>query len=294
MKWIDAAGLFSTSVARSRQRLSKLRRIPEVAVVNVGDREAEWQKRSQSFARKVASDLGVRWREKKLGSDARGNEIVAAINALNHDLDVTGIILSRPFRNRTAHEMRLFHETVHPNKDVEGMHPTSIGRIVSYSRSNEQINPFMWPLTARAAVELCASVIELEGMEALVIGSSDVVAKPVCSILQTRGATVTVCPASSPKLSVLTRSADAVFSAQGSSDFAIEGEMLKPGCVLIDLGFRIDEQDTINGDVGSISSVASVAGNAASIKHGIALLRTAYLFENLATAAEDQAKQHHI
>lgn len=222
---------------------------------------------------------------KRLPEDAGALEVVAAINALNYDRDVKGIALSRPFWGKSANELKRFHEAVHPHKDVEGMHPASIGRVVSYAGKADG-DRFMWPTTARAAVELCAAVRELEGMEALIVGSSDVVVKPLLSLLQTRGATVTVCSPDSAKLPVRTRSADAVFSAVSSPDFQLEGDMMSPGSVLIDLGFQLKGGHII-GDA-RLETVGPVVAHVASVVHGVASLRAAYLFENLATAAESQ------
>ena len=282
--------LFSESIEKTRKRLQRRTEKTTMAIVKVGDGENQWQKRSQAFAKRVARDLKVDWLESKLGNYSSSEEIVSEIRNLSKNDNITGIILSRPFRNRSIQEMRLFHEAVEPFKDIEGMHPISIGRIVSYSRTKE--NPkFMWPLTARASVEICASLRSLEGMEALVIGSSDVIAKPVCSLLQTRGSTVTVCPAFSPKLSVLTRSVDAIFSSQSSPDFTLDSDMIKPNSILIDLGFRVDEQhENVIGDI-NFTAMQDIAGYASSIKHGIGLLRIAYLFENLATAYEHPAHE---
>lgn len=135
-------------------------------------------------------------------------------------------------------------------------------------------------------MELCASARKLQGLEALVIGTNDVIAKPICSILQSYGATVTVCQADSPKLPVYARGCDAVFTSQGSKDFVLSGDMLKPGCTLIDVGFRIDKTDgKIYGDA-DLESCFDVCSGYATIQHGIALLRTSYLLLNVAIAAE--------
>ena len=238
--------------------------------------------------------MDVAWDVKRLHV-TQLNEIVAAVEALNYDAEVVGVVLARP--TVPAHvDLRSVHEAVAPAKDIEGQSPTSIGRCVYGT-------PVLWPCTARAAVELCATAVpDLKGLEALVVGTTDVVGKPVASILHARGATVTTCPADAPRLPVRARSADAVFVCQGSRD-TITGDMLKPGCILIDLGMRASRVPVVGvGDaantnsaklqvqgIADVDSCLPVVSKIATITRGVAKLRTAYLFANLATAAEIQA-----
>lgn len=232
---------------------------------------------AERYARRLAEKLNIEWKTKLLPKDCKENEVIAAITALNYDSSITGILCTRPLPGYLS--ARKIHESINPLKDIEGMHPSNIGRVV-YG------NPVLWPCTARSAVELCASAVELSGLEALVIGSSDVVAKPIVSLLQARGSTVTVCRPDSPKLPVYTRRSDAIFSSQGSSNFVLYGDMLKPNSILIDVGFRIDEEtNRVYGDV-DLNSCLPIVAAYSTIQHGISLLRTSYLLLNVAIAAE--------
>jgi methylenetetrahydrofolate dehydrogenase (NADP+)/methenyltetrahydrofolate cyclohydrolase len=214
---------------------------------------------------------------------------------LNYDNDVVGIVAARPVESgeqqawwspRGPAELKRLHEAVHPLKDVEGMHPVSLGQVV-YSHST------LWPCTARASLEMAALACnsDLRGLEALVIGSGDVVAKPLFSMLQARGATVTAAPADAPKLPLYTRSVDAVFSCVGSPSFELTGDMLRPGCLLIDVGLRQESPDSpvLKGDA-DLDSVMGVVSKIATIPRGIAKLRTAFLFLNVAEASERLSK----
>lgn len=301
-KWLDSSMLASAVLAEAERRVARVvqRTMRPIGVTTLrvvtGDAAsiettapatatATWAAgfaAAQRHATRLAKTLGIDWTEREL-YEPRQNEIVAAIHSLNYDSQCTGVVLFRPSLARvSSDDLRAIHEAVAPEKDVEGMSPTSIGRLVYGS-------PVLWPCAARAAVDLCAAAVggDLVGLECLVVGTSDVVAKPVTSILHARGATVTTCPADAPKLAVRARSADAVFVAQGPArqDSLVTGDMLKPGCCVIDIGH--------DGPAGrgnaDIASCMRVAGSVATVARGIAKLRTAYLLLNVAAAAEIQA-----
>ena len=240
----------------------------------------------------MAEQVGVQWNSKILPSDTAPGEVLAAIRTLNHDSDVVGIVASRPMESHGAEtlwwsprgplELKRLHRAVHPRKDVEGLHPLSLGNVL-YSQS------LLFPCTARAALELAALAIgpDLRGLEALVIGGGDVVAKPLFAMLQARGATVTAAPPDAPKLPLYTRSVDAVFSCVGAAGFDITADMLRPGSLLVDLGLK-RVGDALHGDarLDGPASVLNVVAHIATVPRGIAKLRTAMLFLNVATSAE--------
>lgn len=256
---------------------------------------------AENHAKRLARRLGIEFRTKILPSDARENEFIAAVTALNYDDDVTGILCHRPLPSH--YSTKRVHEALNPAKDVEGMHPISLGRVVYGT-------PILYPCTARAAVALCASVVPLRGLDALVIGVSDVLAKPICSLLQMEGSTVTVCRHDTTRLPVYARSCQAVFSSTTALDededddesektkryrskrqpFRLMGDMIRPDSMLIDVGYHVDEATgAVTGDA-DLESCIPVVSEYATIQYGVGLLKTAYMFLNVAIAAEIQQR----
>lgn len=176
-----------------------------------------------------AEQAGIRFEERILPENISRNELLGMIEALNTDPRVTGIILQRPIPRHL--NIRELQTAIHPLKDVEGMHPASIGNIVYRDIA-------LPPCTAAAAVELLRRTgLKLEGLEVVVIGHSEIVGKPIAFMLMAEGATVTVCHHMTRNLAVHSRAADAVFVAVGKPRF-ITANMLKPGAAVIDIGIN--------------------------------------------------------
>lgn len=202
--------------------------------ISIGDVEA-----SALYVRnqqRAAEKTGITFEPRNYPSDIGRDELVGIIQGLNTDPRVTGIIIQRPTPPHLT-ERRL-QRTVHPLKDVEGMHPSNIGDIVYNDLK-------MGPCTAVAAVQLLKSTnMRLEGLEVTVIGHSAIVGKPIAFLLMAEGATVTVCHHETRNIAMHSRSADAVFVAVGKPGL-VTGNMLEPGAVLIDIG--INEIETPDG-----------------------------------------------
>mmetsp|Transcript_7507 Transcript_7507/g.8629 ORF Transcript_7507/g.8629 Transcript_7507/m.8629 type:complete len:317 (+) Transcript_7507:44-994(+) len=274
---------------------------PSVAMIAVGGSEKDYGY-PHKHARKTAESLGIEWKSRYLANDAAENEVLAAIASLNADSSVTGIVLHRPFPDRLS--LKTLQQAVNPEKDVEGMHPSSLGQVV-YQGSrgmHKGLSSILWPCTAKAAVETLKHAIqnsstptELKGLEILVIGTSDVLAKPVCSLLHAEGATVTTCPPDLANLSAHTRAADVVISAVSSGPKLITGEMIKPGSIVIDLGInkipvagksRNANAETSYKVVGDVDthSVLPIAASLSNLAGGIGIVRTSILMNNIVTS----------
>ncbi|MEX3008240.1 bifunctional 5,10-methylenetetrahydrofolate dehydrogenase/5,10-methenyltetrahydrofolate cyclohydrolase [Hoeflea sp. TYP-13] len=234
---------------------------------------------------RAAEKTGIAFEARHYPADIGRDELLGIIQGLNTDPRVTGIIIQRP---TPAHltERRL-QRTVHPLKDVEGMHPSNIGDIV-YSDLK------MGPCTAVAAVELLKSTgITLEGLEVTVIGHSAIVGKPIAFLLMALGATVTVCHHETRNIAMHSRSADAVFVAVGKPGL-VTGKMLKPGAVLIDIGInQIETSDgpKVVGDA-DFESCADVAGWITPVPGGVGPVTVATLLRNSVTAARLQSEHY--
>ena len=203
----------------------------------------------------------------------------AAILNLNADPQVTGVILQRPIPDGLP--IQQLQSAIHPLKDVEGMHPASIGNIVYR-------NLELGPCTAMAAVELLRQTgVSLEGLEATVIGHSEIVGKPIAFLLMAEGATVTVCHHLTREVAVHTRRADAVFVAVGKPGL-VKGEMLKPGAVVVDIGInQIEDADGNTQVVGDCDYHAcrQVAGWITPVPGGVGPVTVAVLMRNTLIAA---------
>jgi len=286
-KLIDGRGVamgIRDSVAKRVQRLRDANWQPRLVSLAVGAAEpAKLYIRNQ---RKVADKLGIEFDDRYYDESITREELLATIQALNADPSVTGIILQRPLPDHLP--MKELQSAIHPLKDVEGMHPSSIGNIVY-----EDL--VMGPCTAVAAVEMLKSThLNLPGLEVVVVGHSVIVGKPIAFLLMSEGATVTVCHHMTRNLAVHSRRADAVFVAVGKPQL-ITGQMIKPGAAVIDIGINQvtdDEGNTkVVGDADQ-DTCYDVAGWLTPVPGGVGPVTVSVLMQNVAKAAELQ-KRHY-
>ena len=233
-----------------------------------------------------AEKVGIIFEEKRYTHDISTNELQAAITNFNVDPKVTGIFLQRPAPESIS--IKTLQKAIHPLKDVEGMHPTSIGNIV-YNELE------LGPCTAMASVELLRRTgQDLKGLEVVVIGHSEIVGKPIAFLLMAEGATVTVCHHMTKDVADHSRRADAVFVAVGKPNL-ITADMLKSGATLIDIGINrvTDEQgkSRIVGD-SDFDSCSEKAGWITPVPGGVGPVTVSYLMLNSVSAAQ-RLKSHY-
>jgi methylenetetrahydrofolate dehydrogenase (NADP+)/methenyltetrahydrofolate cyclohydrolase len=257
---------------------------PHLVSVTVGDvEEVGLYVRNQ---RRNAEKAGIGFEERNFPAVVTEAELLAAIQSMNVDPRVTGVIIQRPVPDHIS--VRALQEGIHPLKDVEGMHPSSIGKIVYQ-------NLEMGPCTAMAAVELLKTTrLEIKGLEVVMIGHSEIVGKPIAFLLMAEGATVTVCHHMTRNLAVHSRQADAVFVAAGKPNL-INGNMVKPGAAVIDIGINQvtmdDGSSKVVGDV-DFDSCAKVAGWITPVPGGVGPVTVAVLMRNGVIATRRQ-KTHY-
>jgi methylenetetrahydrofolate dehydrogenase (NADP+) / methenyltetrahydrofolate cyclohydrolase len=228
-----------------------------------------------------AEKAGIAFEERILPENISRMEMLGMMEALNTDPRVTGIIVQRPVPKHL--NVRELQTAIHPLKDVEGMHPASIGNIVYKDVS-------LAPCTAAASVELLKRTgLKLEGLEVVVIGHSEIVGKPIAFLLMAEGATVTVCHHMTRNLAVHSRAADAVFVAVGKPRF-ITANMIKPGAAIIDIGINQIEEDGKHKTVGDVdySSCADIAGWITPVPGGVGPVTVSILMRNTLTALQAQ------
>ena len=265
---------------------------PHLVSIRIGEHpSADLYIRNQERA---AEKVGIGFERRNFPSEISELEVRAAIMNLNVDPSVTGIILQRPVPEHLP--IQQLQSTVAPLKDVEGMHPASIGNIVYR-------NIELGPCTAMAAVELLKETgVSLRGLEVTVIGHSEIVGKPIAFLLMAEGATVTVCHRMTREVAIHTRRADAVFVAVGQPGL-LKGDMLKPGAVVIDIGINQVEsengQSRVVGDC-DYETCREMAGWITPVPGGVGPVTVAVLMRNTVVAAQrlqasysDQFSNHH-
>ena len=258
---------------------------PRLVSVTVGDVDAvSIYVRNQ---KRTAERLGISFEERHFPGDITEAEMQAAIQAMNASPRVTGIIIQRPVPQHL--NVKLLQSSVHPLKDVEGLHPASIGNIVY----NELV---LGPCTAMASVEMLRRTgLTLAGLEVVVIGHSEIVGKPIAFLLMAESATVTVCHHLTRNLAMHSRQADAVFVAVGKPGL-VTADMIKPGAAVIDIG--INQIETPDGRLLTVGdadfeSCREVAGWITPVPGGVGPVTVAILMRNTVTAAQRQMDYYH-
>ena len=250
---------------------------PNLVSLSIGETDASrLYVRNQ---RRAAENLRIGFAEQVLDTGIEVDQLLRVIQGLNADPRVTGIIVQRPIPSHLP--IKTVQAAVHPLKDVEGMHPSSIGNIVY----NDLV---MGPCTAVAAVELLKRTkLRLQGLEVVVIGHSEIVGKPIAFLLMSEGATVTVCHHMTRNLAIHSRQADAVFVAVGQAGL-VTGDMIKPGAALIDIGINrvmgADGGVKLIGDA-DFDSCVEVAGWITPVPGGVGPVTVAIFMRNAVTAA---------
>ena len=268
-----------TEVAQ-RAAVLKARGItPGLAVVLVGENPA-----SQVYVRnkvKACEDNGVRSVLEKYPATLSEADLLARVEALNHDPAIHGILVQLPL---PAHiDAQKVIETIAPGKDVDGFHVASAGALMVGQ-------PGFWPCTPYGCMKMLESIgYDLKGKHAVVIGRSNIVGKPMAMMLLQKNATVTVCHSATTNLKALTLQADVIVSAVGKRH-VLTFDMVKPGAVVIDVGMnRIPENAAgagkLCGDV-DFEAVKEVAGYITPVPGGVGPMTITMLLVNTLEAAE--------
>jgi len=263
-------------------RLNALGIAPGLAVVMVGDNPA-----SQIYVRnkiKACRELGVHSGEHLLAGDSSLAAVLALIDRLNADSAVHGILVQLPLPAQLASPAVI--ERISPDKDVDGLHPGNLGRLLAG-------HPRFLPCTPAGIMEMLKSTgLNLRGKEAVVVGRSNIVGKPVALLLLQTGATVTLCHSHTMDLAHHTRRADVLVCAIGKPH-AIGGDMIKPGAVVIDVGINRMSDGKLVGDV-DYGAALQRAGWITPVPGGVGPMTIAMLLCNTILSAERHAAEQGI
>ncbi len=251
--------------------------VPGIAVVLVGENPA-----SSVYVRsktKAVAEAGMRAFDYKLPAETTEAELIALIEKLNADDAVNGILVQLPLPPQIDQHKIIF--TIDPAKDVDGFHPLNVGRLASGL-------PALVPCTPLGCVRLAKSVLpSLAGMEAVVIGRSNIVGKPVAQLLLNENATVTIAHSKTRDLPAVCRRADLLVAAIGRPEM-VRADWIKPGATVIDVGInRVPGEGGGKGRiVGDVAAeVREVAGALTPVPGGVGPMTIACLLLNTLRAA---------
>ena len=250
------------------QRAPALGRAPGLAVILVGENPA-----SQVYVRnkvKACQEAGLHSRLIKLPVTTSQSALVAEIDRLNHDRAIDGILVQLPLPDHIDDHV-IIH-AISPEKDVDGFHPANAGALLIG-------RPRFRPCTPYGVMRMLASVqAPLRGSEAVVVGASNIVGKPLALMLLQAGATITLCNSKTQNLAEKTRRADILVSAVGKPKL-ITADMVKPGAVVIDVGINRLASGALAGDV-DFAAVRPVAGAISPVPGGVGPMTIAMLLVN--------------
>jgi methylenetetrahydrofolate dehydrogenase (NADP+)/methenyltetrahydrofolate cyclohydrolase len=249
---------------------AKYGKLPKLAAIQVGENEssAVYVKNQ----RKAAEALGIEYHLKTLPTTASQAEVEALVKALNADSSVSAVILQLPVPKEI--DAKKIVNMISPDKDAEGMHPQNIGRILSGEYS-------IGPCAAMAVMELLESTgIKLYGKEAVVVGHSEIVGRPLALMLLNKFVTTTVCHIATGERGVLpehVKRAEILIVAVGKAGI-VKGGWVKPGAIVIDVGIN-RAGDKMVGDV-EFEAACQKASFITPVPGGVGPLTTAILMRN--------------
>jgi methylenetetrahydrofolate dehydrogenase (NADP+)/methenyltetrahydrofolate cyclohydrolase len=272
-----AAGLRAKVAAEVASLSGRHGLVPGLAVVLVGtDAASETYVRSKT---KAVNEVGMRSFDHRLPESASEAELTSLVQKLNDDASVHGILVQLPL---PAHmdSLRVV-AGLHPDKDVDGFSPTNVGRLATGM-------PGFAPCTALGCILLAKSVHDsLAGLEAVVIGRSNVVGKPLAQLLLGQNATVTVAHSKTRDLAAVCRRAHLLFAATGRAQM-VKREFIKPGATVVDVGINrvagAGGDSRLVGDV-AFAEAAEVAGAITPVPGGVGPMTIACLLVNTVRAA---------
>lgn len=256
---------------------------PGLTIVQVGDREDSNVYIRQKL--KSAEAVGINAQHLKLPNSTTQYELIAAIQKLNADAKVHGMIVQLPLDTTTTVDSEAVLNTISPEKDVDGLHGSNAGSLARGDLSNCII-----PCTPRGCLELIKrSGIDVSGKRAVVLGRSKIVGAPMANLLTWHNATVTVCHSKTVNLPEVVKEGDIVVVAIGKPEL-VKGDWLKPGAVVIDCGINsIPDASKASGKklVGDVDfeSARQVASYITPVPGGVGPMTVSMLLSNTMDAA---------
>ncbi|MEN8169111.1 MAG: bifunctional methylenetetrahydrofolate dehydrogenase/methenyltetrahydrofolate cyclohydrolase FolD [Pseudomonadota bacterium] len=269
-----AAQLRQDIKQRVDARQARGQRAPGLAVILVGENPA-----SQVYVsskRRGCAETGILSLAHDLAAETSQQEVLALIDKLNEDSTVDGILVQLPLPGHI--DVATVIERIHPDKDVDGFHPYNIGRLTIQM-------PTLRPCTPRGSMTLLQSTgVDLKGLDAVIVGASNIVGRPMALELLMAGCTVTICHSKTRDLQEKLGKADLVVAAVGRPEM-IKGEWLKDGVIVIDVGINRLESGKLVGDV-EFASASERASWITPVPGGVGPMTVATLLQNTVDSAD--------
>lgn len=247
---------------------------PGLAVILVGEDPA-----SQVYVRnkeRAANNIGMYSVVYRLPETTSEADLIAKIEELNHDDKVHGILVQLPLPKHINEDLVL--DTIDPAKDVDGFHPMNLGNLFAGK-------PTMIPCTPAGIMELIKlSGLDLAGKNAVIIGRSNIVGKPIAHLLLQANATVTICHSKTKDLPKVAKQADVLVVAIGHANFVTD-DFVKEGAVVIDVGINRDENNKLTGDV-KFDEVAPLTSYITPVPGGVGPMTITMLMRQTIDAAK--------
>ena len=259
-------------------RLKSGKRPPGLVVILLGADPAS--EVYVSSKRRGCEEIGFKSTSYDLPVTTTEAELLELINTLNHNSEIDGILVQLPLPVHINADNIIEH--IAPHKDVDGFHPYNIGRLA-------QRNPQLRPCTPKGMITMLNQTgIDLRGQEAVVIGASNIVGRPMSLELLLAGCTTTVCHRMTKDLELHVRRADILVVAVGKPNF-IPGEWVKPGAIVLDVGINRLKDGSLVGDV-EFHAAREKAAWISPVPGGVGPMTVATLLENTLYAAEKLAQ----
>ena len=255
------------------EELKKEGIIPKLAVIMVGnDASSKIYVRNKSMA---CNQVGIEYEEFLLDDNTTMKTLLELIEKLNKDDTIHGILLQSPIPKGL--DINEAFKAIEPSKDVDGFNPCNVGKLCLGQDTFVSCTPY-------GIIKLLEEYgIELEGKDAVVVGRSNIVGKPMMQCLLNKNATVTVCHSKTIKLERVTKKADILVVAIGRPKF-ITKDMVKEGAVVVDVGINRGEDGKLCGDV-DFDEVKEVASYITPVPGGVGPMTIAMLMHNIVKAA---------
>ena len=272
-KIIDGKKIAEKIISEIKSKVKNMGEKPGLALVMVGSNPAS--EVYVNFKEKDSKEAGFYCERYNLDEKTNEMDLINLLNQLNNNSKIHGVLVQLPLPKQI--DEKLIINSILPHKDVDGFTPLSLGNLMSE-------NTILAPATAIAVVHLIESTgIKIEGKNAVVIGRSNIIGKPVALMLLEKNATVTVCHSKTKNLAEHTKKADILVVAVGKPNL-IKKEMVKEGAVVIDVGInRIGNK--LIGDV-DFENVKEVAGFITPVPGGVGPMTRAMLMKNTLKAME--------
>lgn len=269
-----AAQLRQDIKQRVAQRMAAGKRAPGLAVILVGENPA-----SQVYVgskRRGCEECGILSIAHDLPADTGEERLLALIDELNDDPTLDGILVQLPLPAHINEEAVI--ERIHPDKDVDGFHPYNIGRLTIQM-------PTLQPCTPRGVMTMLESTgVKLAGLDAVIVGASNIVGRPMALELLLARCTVTVCHSRTRNIEEKVRGADLVVVGVGRPEM-VTGDWIKPGAIVVDVGINRLESGRLVGDV-EFASAREKASWITPVPGGVGPMTVATLLQNTADAAD--------